>query len=147
MPWDTDIDVQVSASTLSNLAAHLNRTRHDYIYVDDTTGAEYMSTYLLDINPHHNEDGPGDGQNVIDGRWIDTTNGAYIDITGVAEGRLASEPGVWSCRGGHRYTASELFPLRETEFEGLPAHVPYGFKRALSSEYGYKCFVITRWAG
>jgi phosphorylcholine metabolism protein LicD len=77
MPWDLDIDVQVTESDMYYLAAYFNRT--EYYYVDRATGQG--RTYLLDINPHHVHRERDDRLNLIDARWIDTTNGLYIDIT------------------------------------------------------------------
>ncbi|CRK14844.1 hypothetical protein BN1723_010499 [Verticillium longisporum] len=42
---------------------------------------------------------------------------------------------------------SDLFPMRQTEFEGLPAIVPYSFERILIEEYGERSIVATEWAG
>ncbi len=37
--------------------------------------------------------------------------------------------------------------MRETEFEGVPATIPYSFEKALTDEYGTKCLVVTEWEG
>jgi hypothetical protein len=88
MPWDWDLDVQVSASTLSWLGENLNMTRHKYTIINPD-GTEATREYLLDINPHHTERIRGDGQNVIDARWIDVRNGLFVDITGLSEVNLS----------------------------------------------------------
>lgn len=147
MPWDYDLDVQVSAATLHYLGKNLNRTHHDYTYTDPNTGATLKKEYLLDINPHHSDIGRGDGQNVIDARWIDLSNGMFIDITGLAEREPSRQPGVWSCKNYHRYRTTELYPMRQTEFEGVPATIPYSFDRILVDEYGSKSLVTTEWEG
>lgn len=146
MPWDYDLDVQVSDVTLFYLARNLNRTTHVYNYTDPATGELRHSEYLLDINPNHSLP-RGDGQNIIDARWIDTTNGMFIDITGLAERDPKRRPGIWSCKNFHRYRTRELYPLRETEFEGVPASIPYSFDKILTGEYGMKSLVTTEWAG
>ncbi|KAI0124824.1 LicD family-domain-containing protein [Xylariales sp. AK1849] len=147
MPWDYDLDVQVSAATLHYLGKNLNRTMHEYHYSDPTTGADMKKEYLLDINPHHSDVGRGDGQNVIDARWIDISNGMFIDITGLAEREAGRSPGVWSCKNFHRYKTMDLYPMRQTEFEGVPATIPYSFDRILTDEYGTKSLVTTEWEG
>ncbi|KAH6646698.1 LicD family-domain-containing protein [Truncatella angustata] len=147
MPWDYDLDVQVSAATLHYLGKNLNRTHHEYTYTDPTTGATLKKEYLLDINPHHSDVGRGDGQNVIDARWIDLSNGMFIDITGLAEREPTRQAGVWSCKNFHRYRTTELYPMRQTEFEGVPATIPYSFDRILTDEYGTKSLVTTEWEG
>ncbi|KAL1879396.1 hypothetical protein VTK73DRAFT_7033 [Phialemonium thermophilum] len=147
MPWDYDLDVQVSSATLYYLGKHHNRTMHEYFYVNETTGNEEKKTYLLDINPHHVERTRGDGMNVIDARWIDISNGMFIDITGLAERDPMSNPGIWSCKNYHRYRTQDLYPMRETEFEGVTATVPYAFDKILIDEYGTKSLVTTEWLG
>ena len=145
MPWDYDVDVQVSSATLYYLGKHHNRTLHEYRYVDEQTGKEDSRTYLLDINPHHVERTRGNGLNVIDARWIDISNGMFIDITGLAERDPKSSPGIWSCKNYHRYRTRDLYPMRETEFEGVRATVPYNFDKILTEEYGVKSMVTTEW--
>lgn len=147
MPWDYDVDVQVSSATLYYLGIHHNRTLHEYNYLDENTGTEMKKTYLLDINPHHVERTRGDGMNVIDARWIDISNGMFIDITGLAERDPTSNPGIWSCKNYHRYRTRDLYPMRETEYEGVVAKVPYSFDRILTDEYGMKSLVTTEWLG
>lgn len=147
MPWDYDVDVQVSSATLYYLGKHHNNTMHEYNYFDEGSGKEMKKTYLLDINPHHVERTRGDGMNVIDARWIDISNGMFIDITGLAERDPTTNPGIWSCKNYHRYRTRDLYPMRETEYEGVPAKVPYSFDRILTDEYGMKSLVTTEWLG
>ncbi|KAB5582661.1 LicD family-domain-containing protein [Coniochaeta sp. 2T2.1] len=145
MPWDYDLDVQVSNATLAYLGEHHNRTLHEYVFVNETSGNKEKKTFLLDINPHHLDRDRGDGQNVIDARWIDTENGMFVDITGVAERDPDKNPGIWSCKNFHRYRTRDLYPMRETEYEGVAATVPYAFERILIEEYGSKSLVMTEW--
>lgn len=147
MPWDYDLDVQVSTASLYYLGKHHNRTTHEYTFRDDETGETATKTYLLDVNPHHAERDRGDGQNVIDARWIDVSNGMFVDITGLAERNPSSDPGLWSCKNYHRYRTTDLYPMRESEFEGVPATIPYSFDRILTEEYGTKSLVTTVWEG
>ncbi|KAI0598713.1 LicD family-domain-containing protein [Biscogniauxia sp. FL1348] len=175
MPWDYDLDVQVTVDTLRYLAQHLNRTTHEYTFLMPATPSASASppsesppppsssssssspqeeeehlvtkTYLLDVNPHHGDVGRGNGANVIDARWIDTSNGMFVDITGLAERDPDRAPGVWSCKNAHRYRTAELYPMRRTVFEGVPADVPYAFDRILVDEYGPRSLVATEWAG
>jgi hypothetical protein len=147
MPWDDDLDVQVSAAALEYLGKNHNRTLHEYRFVHEHTGREMEKTFLLDINPYHSEREWLQGQNIIDARWIDVSNGMFIDITGLAERDPAHHPGVWSCKNFHRYRSSDLYPMRQTEFEGMPAQVPYNIERILMEEYGKKSLVTTEWQG
>lgn len=145
MPWDYDLDTQVTAATLQYLGDHYNRTMHEYRYTDEETGKEHTKVYLLDVNPYHVDRLRGNGMNVIDARWIDTTNGMFIDITGLAEWDPNRHPGLWACKNNHRYKTTQLYPMRETEFEGVPATVPYSFDNILIEEYGRKSLVTTTW--
>ncbi|KAI1368933.1 LicD family-domain-containing protein [Xylaria arbuscula] len=231
MPWDYDLDVQVSVATLAFLAERYNLSTHEYEFeVDDddedaaaaakgtldfrldvnatefvvpdssvgvsggnstdydsimvrddgggkgagggvgdggdglginnkelvaaeaTTAAPPVTTtikktYLLDINPHYAALTKGNGANIIDARWIDTSNGMFIDITGLRERDAQKSPGVWSCKNNHRYRTGELWPLRRTEFEGAEAWIPYAFDKVLTDEYGPKSLVAEEWAG
>lgn len=174
MPWDYDLDVQMPTATLAYLGRHFNRTLHDYAFAVDGegdglplspsvallqkeqgdatsdgsgSGRFVNKTYLLDVNPYHGALGRGSGHNVIDARWIDVSSGLFVDITGLAEREAAERPGVWSCKNAHRYRTAELYPLRRTEFEGVPATVPFAFDKILADEYGAKSLTATEWAG
>ncbi|KAI1461184.1 LicD family-domain-containing protein [Annulohypoxylon moriforme] len=151
MPWDYDLDVQMPTATLAYLGRYFNRTLHDYSFdarEDGKKGGGWVNkTYLLDVNPHATDIDRGNGANVIDARWIDTSNGLYIDITGLAERDPAGAPGIWSCKNAHKYRTSELYPVRRTEFEGVPARVPFAFDKILTDEYGGKCLTNTEWSG
>ncbi|KAK8094903.1 hypothetical protein PG997_001588 [Apiospora hydei] len=171
MPWDYDLDVQVTMQTLHYLGKHFNRTLHTYTYRDgeeatanitndsskddaskNNTTAQFQSKqYLLDINPYYAVPSRQDGRNVIDARWIDVSNGMFIDITSLLEQRFADSlgpaPGIWSCKNYHHYATTDLWPLRRSEFEGVPANVPFGFDAVLRGEYGSKSMRETVWQG
>ena len=89
----------------------------------------------------------GDGLNIIDARWIDEQSGLYIDITALSETHADTLPGVWSCKNDHRYKIRDLYPLRQTMFEGVPANVPYAYVQILEEEYGKKALVTTEYEG
>lgn len=146
MPWDYDLDVQVSTATLRYLGENWNQTEHVYPWVDDD-GVTHNRTYLLDVNPNHIEIGRGDGANIIDARWIDMSSGAFVDITGLGERDPENHPGVWTCKNYHKYKTTDIFPLRVTEYEGVKATVPYNFEQILINEYGSKSLVTTEWQG
>ncbi|POR34225.1 Protein MNN4 [Tolypocladium paradoxum] len=137
--WDDDLDVQVSNYTLQWLGDNLNYTEH--VYNSTSAGGELVTkTYLLDINPHHVDIDRGDSSNIIDGSWIDTDNGIFIDITGVRK-RESNRPGSWTCKDQHRYAIQDLWPLHVTKFEGVRCRVPYNFQKVLVDEYGAKSLV------
>lgn len=146
MPWDTDLDTQVSGTTLLWLGANLNMTTHNYTYTDDA-GEVKTREYLLDVNTFVSERVRGDGNNVIDARWIDKRNGLFIDITGLSETEPVTMPGIWNCKNYHRYSTRDLYPLRETIFEDTPALVPYNFDKILTKEYSQKAMMATVYEG
>jgi hypothetical protein len=111
--------------------------------------------YLLEINPHYKNNSTEDTLNVIDARWIDTTTGLYIDITALRVNRtretrnarrhssLPLQPLPLYCKDNHQYNTTQIFPLRQTTFEGVSVKVPYAYQELLVSEYGEKSLIDT----
>ena len=102
MPWDSDIDVQVSETTLHFMAKYYNMTEHHY----DLPGIPGGRTYLMEINPNFVARTQEDRLNVIDARWIDTSSGIFIDITAVRkdyEAREKGDEGALMCKDHHRF--------------------------------------------
>lgn len=143
LPWDWDIDTQVSGATLERMAKDLNRTTHHYTSLEHGVSRDY----LLDINPAAVERERGDGYNIIDARWIDVRNGLYVDITGLSETHADVQPGILSCKNYHRYRTTDLFPLRESMFEGVPAKIPYAYETILADEYKIEALVSVDFHG
>ncbi|KAJ4299724.1 mannosyltransferase [Kalmusia sp. IMI 367209] len=159
MPWDSDIDVQVSESAIDFLASYYNMSVHSFQDVDwlgdvDMHGREERIVsrdggpgdkrkYLLEINPHWRNGSDEDRHNVIDGRWIDTRTGLYIDITSVRRDASHPVPGYLYCKDKHHYLMRQIFPLRTSVFEGVPAKIPYAYQELLAEEYGAKSLVET----
>jgi len=143
LPWDQDIDTQVSGETLNYMAQNLNRTLHNYTSDDSTI----QRAYLLDVNPWSRERDRGDGMNIIDARWIDTRNGLYIDITGLSETEPDIAPGIWTCKNYHHYRTKDLYPMRESVYEGVPAKIPYAYDKILMEEYNEKALILTDYEG
>jgi LicD family len=131
LPWDWDVDTQVSGATLLYIADYHNRTIHEYVSEDK----KFQRKYLLDVNPWSRQRDPGDGANIIDARWIDMTNGLYIDITGLSEVYPDQKPGIWSCKNFHDYRVRDLYPMRVSLFEGVRARIPYAYDQILVEEY------------
>jgi len=143
LPWDLDIDTQVPNRTLTYLATNLNSTT--YHYIDKANGI--FRDYFLDVNPYYAERDRGDGMNIIDARWIDIRNGLYIDITGLSETQPETYPGVWACKNYHHYLTKDLYPLRDSAFEGMPAKIPYAYDKILVEEYAETALTLTEYAG
>lgn len=110
LPWDSDIDVQVSEPTIAFLAKYYNMTEYHYTL----PGVKNGRTYLLEVNPHYIYRDQADKLNVIDARWIDTENGLFIDISTVRPDLKKREEGVEGalmCKDKHHYLVS--FPFLE----------------------------------
>jgi hypothetical protein len=45
------------------------------------------------------------------------------------------------------YQTSELYPMRETMFEGVRAKVPYNYDKILVDEYNEKALIDTEFNG
>lgn len=105
LPWDTDLDLQVSEAAIHFLAENCNMTEHHF----DLPGVPGGRTYLLEVNPHYVVRTTLDTLNTIDARWIDTSSGLFIDITTVRaddDRRLKGNPGALICKDKHRYEVS-----------------------------------------
>ena len=149
LPWDWDIDTQVSGPSLMYLGKHFNGSIYDYSSADSDPDLTPVveRQYLLDVNPAIVERDRGNGNNVIDARWIDIRNGLYIDVTGLSETEPQIAPGVWSCKNLHHYKTTDLYPMRESMYEGVVAKVPYAYDRILAEEYQEKALVVTEYEG
>jgi hypothetical protein len=143
MPWDSDIDVQVSEPTMHFLASYYNMTIYHY----KTPGQPRGRDYLLEVNPHYLIRGREDRLNVIDARWIDTESGLFIDITTVRKNETHPVPGTMACKDGHSYREADLFPLRDSDVEGVPVKIPYAYGDILIEEYGSKALTRTKFLG
>lgn len=130
-------------------------------------GVEGGRTYLLEINPNYVIRSTDDKLNVIDARWIDTSSGLFIDITAVRKDddrRERGDPGALMCKDGHRFDVNgaqttgttwqltslqetEIFPLRNSYFEGVPVKIPFEYVRLLKKEYGSKSMTATTFQG
>lgn len=105
LPWDSDIDVQVSEVTIAFLAKYYNMTEYHF----RIPGVENGRTYLLEVNPHYTIRGVEDNLNVIDARWIDTDTGLFIDISTVRidyPARAEGVQGAMMSKDKHTYMVS-----------------------------------------
>lgn len=98
-------------------------------------------TYLLEINPHFVIRDQADKLNVIDARWIDTSNGLFIDVSTVRPDKVKREQGIADAlmvKDRHHYLERDIFPLRDSYFEGIHVKIPYEYSALLVEEYGEK---------
>ena len=111
LPWDSDIDVQMSVETLSFLASYYNMSVFHYHLPHIPEGRDY----LFEINPGFATEGPFDSLNMIDARWIDTDTGLFIDITTVRPNETARAlglEGALKCKDRHSYLV-RMMPIDE----------------------------------
>ncbi|KAF3392124.1 hypothetical protein DPV78_010379 [Talaromyces pinophilus] len=139
LPWDWDVDTQVLDTTLARMAREFNRTVTSYT----STDKKFKRKYLLDINPWAYFRDRGPGHNIIDARWIDTSNGLYVDITALSRFNPDDEPHTWECKNGHVYQMDDLYPLRQSKFEGTKAFVPFRYQELLTEEYSVMALTRT----
>ena len=122
LPWDSDIDAQVTLDTLAFLHNYYQLAVFHYedppvasplaVGTDAQTvmtGASPPGTvtpnggddrdlprgrdYMLEINPAYARKTPHDHLNTIDARWIDMTAGVFIDITALRPNATARARG------------------------------------------------------
>ncbi|TLD23484.1 putative mannosylphosphorylation protein [Venturia nashicola] len=138
MPWDSDVDVQMSENSMDYLAKYYNMTIHHYRLPGIPKGRDYM----LEVNPHYVNGSITDWLNVIDARWIDTDSGLFIDITTLRKN--GTEGGNMYCKDQHNYRAEDIFPLRDSHFENTPVKIPYAYTELLEVEYGPQALTETK---
>ncbi|PMD38491.1 hypothetical protein L207DRAFT_431451 [Hyaloscypha variabilis F] len=144
LPWDSDSDVQVSEASMHYLASYYNMSVFHYRTPRIPEGRDYM----LEVNPHYVNREQTDKLNVIDARWVDTTSGLFIDITTARYNYThPAGEGMLSCKDGHEYRDTYIFPLRDTFFEGAPAKIPFAYKELLEAEYKQKALTLTDFEG
>lgn len=103
MPWDSDVDAQVTEASMYYLAAYYNMSVFHYRTPRIPRGRDYM----LEVNPHYINREQTDRLNVIDARWIDTETGLFIDITTARYNITHPEgEGMMSCKDGHEFRVS-----------------------------------------
>lgn len=127
--------MQISEPTIHFLAEFYNMTEHHFDLPDVDGGRKY----LLEINPNYVVRSEKDHLNVIDGRWIDTSSGLFIDITAVRKDDARRQRGqteALMCKDRHHYLESQIFPLRDSYFEDVPVKIPYSYTWLLEEEYG-----------
>ena len=142
LPWDSDLDVQVTLDTLAFLHNFYQLQVFHYRppgadAADDETGNSGHN-YMLEINPDFHHKTKWDHLNSIDARWIDMKTGVFIDITALRPNETArarGQPEALECKDNHKYNESDIFPLRDSHFEGVPTKIPYDYAWLLEEEY------------
>ena len=162
--FEIDLDFELEDSSLEIGVKRKNkvegRDRRDGDGDGEGKRRKEKRKYMLEVNPHYINPSPSDTLNVIDARWIDLSTGLFIDITAIhPDPSPSSFPPPSSpssseeentqdqhliCKDNHHYLVSQIFPLRESELEGMRVWVPYRYREVLEEEYGVGALVETR---
>lgn len=138
LPWDADIDLCL---LIDDLRA-LDRGRETLDYDRER--------FLFDVNPHSADPTTRNRhpretleKNKIDARFIDRSNGLYLDITALRHCEpVDGEPPDVTTKCPHRYRLRDLLPVRQDRLEGVAVQVPNAVEAVLVQEYGER--VLTR---
>ncbi|KAI9207912.1 LicD family-domain-containing protein [Polychytrium aggregatum] len=120
LPWDTDIDVQISCRILPFLIPFNNTKLGDGRY---HIVVSPLAWYRLP-----------DTANTVDIRVIDTRSGVFLDI--MALSMVVWSPGTLEDKSGHSINSALVQHIVRDEFEGIPAWVPRDHQQVLDYEYG-----------
>ncbi|KAK6456798.1 LicD family-domain-containing protein [Scheffersomyces xylosifermentans] len=148
MPFDTDVDVHMPITQVDRMGRLFNNS----IIVENPRFGN--AKYYLEIAPTYTKQ--GNGENFIDGRFIDINSGLYIDIsalqhtddkapTGLVPNQ--NEPGTMMvhCKNWNWHSLDELMPLRQTYFEGGSVYIPRNVSQILWRKYGPDSFTQTHY--
>ncbi|CUM65346.1 uncharacterized protein PRCAT00002981001 [Priceomyces carsonii] len=81
LPWDQDVDVQITTKSLLLLARNYNQT----VVCDFQKGFSYgVGSYLIDVGSSFFSRSKDNGANLVDARFIDIESGFYVDITALS---------------------------------------------------------------
>ena len=138
--------MQIDVTSLQTLVEEYNSTVWTAIPANAGPDAEPRD-YFLDVNPYWMERVHGDGANFIDARFIDMRNGLYVDVTALTELDPVNLPDIVSCKNYHNYRLQDIYPLRESTFEGTKAKVPFNYKTILAEEYSPRSLILANYNG
>ncbi|KAJ3296761.1 hypothetical protein HDU79_005763 [Rhizoclosmatium sp. JEL0117] len=150
MPWDADLDLQMSTYQLIQLVA-FNQTLIE-------------GRFLIDVNPSILYRTPQE-MNTIDARIVDTKTGYLADITGLTHikitatrndeaaeeeaeerrSRLPFRAFSVSCKSPHDYDYNDIMPLQETFLDGIKVWRPKNAMHILEQEYGQKALLSEKY--
>jgi phosphorylcholine metabolism protein LicD len=138
MPWDNDVDVQLSISDMDILGKNWNNS----LIVENPEVGDRM--FWFQTNPYYMQQ--KDNQ-FIDARFIDVKSGIYIDISALwHSGRdppgefkdIEKKESLYHCKHYNWFSHDEIFPLRRTLYEGAQAYAPNKYDAILMKFYGEK---------
>ncbi|ODQ77689.1 hypothetical protein BABINDRAFT_24662, partial [Babjeviella inositovora NRRL Y-12698] len=139
--YDNDIDVQMPITELHRLGRDYNRT----LIIEDPRFGN--GKFYLDINTWIAR---GSQTNAIDGRFLDTRTGTYIDLSGLTyKGSDKHAPDKFYANNDEKKTRpavvdhnnnwfleDQISPLRLTLFEGTQSYIPAKSEEIMTIKYG-----------
>lgn len=83
LPWDVDMDVQITPQSLTYLADNFNNSLVIDLTNDGSNINRGLGKFLLEVGPSFADRNNENGTNIIDARFIDIETGFYVDITAI----------------------------------------------------------------
>ncbi|EGV60774.1 hypothetical protein CANTEDRAFT_111570 [Yamadazyma tenuis ATCC 10573] len=158
-PWDTDLDVQMPIAELNKLAERFNQS---LVVENVMKNGQFsgMGKYFVDVGSSITYREKGNGNNNIDGRFIDTDTGLYVDITALAitntlaptqydslpapefaevtgqeNFHLNLKHGLANCRNDHFVKVDEVNLLKPIHFQDQTSYLSTNFLIMINNEY------------
>jgi len=137
LPWDNDVDVQVSIKDADKIGRYHNNT----LVIENPQNGDHI--FWLQTNPYYLQQ---NDKQFIDARYIDIKAGIYIDISALWEtetprpGNIKPKDGeiAFHCKHYNWFVFSDIFPLRRTIYEGAQGYMPNNIEGILDRFYGQK---------
>lgn len=131
LPWDNDVDVQVSIDDLDKLGKYYNNT----LIVENREIGNAIFWFYTDPFYLQQKD-----NQFIDARLIDANAGIYIDVSALWKDEskdMKPKDGeiTFRCKHYNWFYFSDIFPLRRTLFEGAQGYMPNNFEVILNRFY------------
>ncbi|KAK2595665.1 mannosyltransferase [Conoideocrella luteorostrata] len=132
MTRDYTSNVQITERGLYFLAAYHNASIHYYRSKALPKGRKF----LLEISSSYKQR-ERYAVGAADGRWIDLASGLYLNISAVRYNpHHPNGQGMLDTKNGEEFHDTQLYPLRDTTFEGVPAKIPFRYEEMLVERYG-----------
>lgn len=145
LPWDNDIDVQVSINDLDKIGRFHNNT----LIIEDPNIGDNL--FWLHTDPFYLKENI---EQFIDARYIDIKTGIYIDISALWHDSVSpplkvrvkeGEIGI-RCKHKNWFAFSDIFPIKRTIYEGAQSYKVRDIPSALIKEYGRRPMKVFHFA-
>lgn len=126
LPWDDDLDIIIVGNDV------------DRIVILD--GME-TDNWVFRVNPRYINKIVNDPYNKIDARFISKRNGVFIDVTFFWQ----TSHNKIIAKDGNNYNLSDILPLKEDTFQGIPVFIPNNVDAVLVKRYGENALKPYEW--